>query len=732
MKNLSFSRIIESLGEYMAKKDKKRDKKSVKKSTIRSNFKHIPNHRFEHFLNREESWLNFNDRVLALAVDERTPLLERLRFIDIFYSNLDEYIMKRVGGLKDQIESQHTFMAVDGKSPEKQLEIIRKTIIDQNKRLKEHFDQSILIALKSHKIELKNWKQLNSTQKEHLNQFFNSNLFPILTPLSVDNAHPFPFISNLSKSLAVCLTYPGKKEKILSRIKIPETFPNWIRVPTEDQRSFAFLPIEALILENIEKLFPGMSIQATLVFRITRHVGWDQNEEDAEDLLELIEEAIKERKFSPVIRLEHEKKPNKWILDYLKKELEIEDDDCYELRPLPGHCSFSEIINLELAELKFPPWRPLVPRELMDDSQNIFKLILKKDLLYHHPYENFSNSVERFIHSAAHDPKVLAIKITLYRTDTNGQIVKSLIHAAENGKQVACLIELKARFEEEKNVQWAQEMASVGVHVVYGVTGLKTHSKLALVIRQGPVQLQTFCHIGTGNYNSQTSKLYTDLSFFTCKRSITNEVIQLFNFLTGLSLNKDYENILVAPITMRKKFVKLIEQEIDWAKKGHPARIIAKMNSLEDIRIISKLYEASKAGVKISLIVRGFCCLRPGVKGLSENIEVISILGRFLEHSRVFYFSNGEQKERGLFFLGSADWMYRNLTNRVECITPIQDELLREDLWYILESSLNDQVLAWELQPNGQYQQRRPNPINDTSSNSQQMMMQLSRKRHFI
>jgi polyphosphate kinase len=664
-------------------------------------------------LNRELSWLAFNDRVLHEAVDQRTPLLERVRFLGIFTSNLDEFFMKRVGGLKRQVLAGVVPRSADGLTPAQQLAAIRAAVIPMLATQARCFEEQLRPALAAEQIHLLPWSQLTEAERTLAHQHFRQNLFPVLTPMAVDPGHPFPFLSNLSLSLGVRLSLPRSDEHLFARVKVPETMPIWLQLESgEFPGPFRFVSVVEVVSHNLVALFPGMDLISVTPFRVTRNADVERDEEDAEDLLELIEQELRERRFAQIVRLEHGPSSDPWTLDFLVRELELSELDVYEL---PGELDYTDlkpIADLPLARLKDEPWTSVIPPRLADDEADIFSVIRTGDLLVHHPYESFSDSVERFVRSAADDPKVLAIKLTLYRVGDSRSLMDSLARAAEAGKQVACMVELKARFDEQRNIFWAQQLERAGVHVFYGMVGLKTHTKLAMVVRQETDGLRTYVHIGTGNYNVQTARVYTDFGLFTCRPTITDEVVELFHYLTGRSLKSDYRTLLVAPLNMRQEFMKLIEREVENHKAGQPAGITAKMNSLEDKAIIRALYGASQAGVPVDLIVRGFCCLRPGVPGVSENIRVVSVVGRFLEHSRIFYFRNGEPNPLdGRFFIGSADWMYRNLKNRVEVVTPVEEVTARQRLWQTLETLLSDSRQAWDMHPDGSYVQRQPRDL---------------------
>jgi polyphosphate kinase len=512
---------------------------------------------------------------------------------------------------------------------------------------------------------------------------------------------------------------------LFSRVKIPQVIPGLITLPkSEGEKKFRFVTTVTLVRSNLPLLYPGMEIQNTVPFRVSRNADVDHREDEAQDLLILVEEGIKERRLADCVRLEIHKDTDQNIMNFLKDSLEILDEDIYLMDFPIDFAILKAIVDLDLPSLKFKPWSPIIPKQFFESS-NIFNLIRQGDILLHHPYDSFSGTVERFISQAAEDPNVLTIKMTLYRTGDNSPFIRSLIKAAEKGKQVVCLVELKARFDEQRNIVWAQKLEDAGVHVVYGILGLKTHTKTSLIIRQeADGEIMSYAHIGTGNYHSQTSNLYTDLGLLTCNKKICEEIVEVFNYLTGSSLKTDYNEILVAPINMKSRFIAKIQQEIKNKKAGKPARIIAKMNSMEDEVMTEALYEASRAGIQITLIVRGFCSLKPGIKGLSENIQVISVIGRFLEHSRVFYFANGsDNPAEGEYFVGSADWMHRNLHNRVELITPIFDLKLKEKLWEFLDILLKDNRQAWYLNQNGTYTQKVPAEGEEERGTHAQLMM---------
>lgn len=683
------------------------------------------------FLNRELSWLEFNRRVLHEALDARTLLLERIGFLSIFTSNLDEFFMKRVGGLKRQLATGVVSQSLDGRTAPQQLAAIREAVIPMLREQARSYEQEIRPALREHGVHLLDWNELRDAERQFANRYFQINVFPVLTPLAVDPGHPFPFMSNLSQSLGVVLRSPGRDERLFARVKVPQVLPRWIQLPSTQPTEFRYVHLQEIIWQNLGELFPEMEIVGVMPFRVTRNADVERDEEDVEDLLEMIEEEVRARRFAGVVRLEHGPNPDPWMLEFLTQELELSEADVYEL---PGELDYTDLkplLDLPLPKIKHEPWTPIVPAALTDEDSDIFNVTRTGDLLVHHPYESFTGTVERFIRAAVDDPRVLAIKMTLYRTGEDSPFIDLLIRAAEAGKQVVCLVEVKARFDEQRNIHVAQRLEKAGVHVVYGIVGLKTHAKTAIVVRREQEGLRCYAHIGTGNYHSGTARLYTDLGLFTAKPEFTQDIVELFHYLTGRSAKRDYHKLLVAPVTMKKRFLEMIEREAEHARAGRPAQIIAKMNSLEDQQIITALYHASAAGVKITLIVRGFCCLRPGMEGLSENIAVISIIGRFLEHSRVFYFRNGaDDPVDGQFFIGSADWMYRNLQNRVEAVTPIEDRPLRDRCWQLLQVMLTDQRQAWDMQADGSYIQRRPDePATQIGTHRTLMQLTLQRRK---
>ena len=653
------------------------------------------------FLNRDFEWLEFNRRVLDMSGDAGVPLLERVRFLSIFSSNLDEFFMKRVGSLRHQIEEGLTGPVVEALTPAQQFAGIRERVMMMAKAQANMLKMDLYPALRTQNIELLKWDELNMDEQNEARKWFRHNVFPILTPLAVDPGHRFPFISNMSVSLGVMLQRPGESEQLFARVKVPEIPSRLYRVPGTRR----WIPLQDIIEHNLDELFPGMEILKVLPFRVTRNAEIDHDNDDADDLLEAIQQQLRERRFARVVRMEIPTNANPRILKFLMDELEIDEADIYETDGVLDYGALNEIADLDDADLHFSSWTPLKPLGFDHGNYDIFARIRKGDVLLHHPYESFEASVEQFIEQAAKDPKVLCIKQSLYRTSGDSPFITSLIHAAETGKQVAVLVELRARFDEARNIRWARKLEDAGVHVAYGVVGLKTHTKTALVVRQEANGIRCYGHIGTGNYNSKTARLYEDIGLLTCDPEITEDLTGLFNYMTGRSRQRDYLKLLIAPVAMKKRFLQLIENEIELTKPGKPGRIIAKMNQLEDRGIMDALYRASQAGVQIDLIVRGFCCLRPGVPGLSDNIRVRSVVGRFLEHSRIFWVQAGKENPLdGDMYIGSADWMYRNLQTRVEAATPILLVEHRARLWEVIQTCLNDCRQSWQMRGDGTYQ----------------------------
>ena len=675
----------------------------------------------ETYINRELSWIDFNKRVLELATEEETPLLEKIKFSSIFSNNLDEFFMVRVASLKSQVEGGISKRSQDGKSPEEQLIEIRNYLDPILKTQQYKTKQYIADDFKKENIFILEYKELNERQKVWINNYFTTAIFPILTPLAVDPSHPFPFISNLSLNLAAIIVDSESDKEQFTRIKIPgESISRFISIPIElhnnESTKYTGIAIEQIIANNLSMLFPGMSVKEYSFFRVTRDADLELRDLEADDLMSALEEGLrKRRKGGEVVRLEVSTNTPKVILDLLQEGMNIDKENLYQIEGLLALDELIELTNFNLPKLKFREHQGVTHNSLKNsqlreqeelDTRNnsnfksIFSIIRRSDLLVHHPYNLFSTSVEEFINQAAEDKQVMGIKMTLYRISKDSLIIDALIRAAEKGKQVMALVELKARFDEDNNIQWAKQLEQAGVHVVYGVIGLKTHTKIALIIRKEKNRLRTYFHIGTGNYNSKTSKTYTDFGLLSCQPELGQDLIELFNYLTGFAKQQSYRKLLVAPVTLRSGIEKLIKREINYAKNGLPAKIIAKMNSLVDPEIIKLLYIASQEGVKIELIIRGMCCLYPQKKGLSENIKVTSIIGRFLEHSRIFWFNNDGDAE---VFIGSADWMRRNLDRRVEAVTPIEDNKIKKEIKHLLDSYLEANKDSWNMQSDGSY-----------------------------
>ncbi|MBK8985594.1 MAG: polyphosphate kinase 1 [Chloroflexi bacterium] len=685
------------------------------------------------YFNQELGWIDFNWRVLHLALDERVPLLERVKFVAITASNLDEFIQKRVGALKQLDAAGVRTLSADGRTPNQQLILLRQAIITMHRTMTETWEQVLKPALRQQAgIVIQDYADLSGRQKEKLAAYFHAEIHPILTPLAVDPGHPFPFISNLSLSLAVILRNPAQDTIHFARLKSPPQ--RWIHVPADPPHTQPncqyFLPVEQLIAHHAGDLFPSMEIVNVHPFRITRNADLLRDEEEADDLLKMISAELRQRRFASVVRLEVDHDMPDYNRRLLIRELNLQNEDVYEVNGLINLTDCFAIAAINKPAFRDEPWEPVTPSRLLREnesknSKDIFAIIRKGDLLVHHPYESFTASVQRLVEEAAVDPQVLAIKLTLYRTSDESPIVAALKRAAENGKQVAVLVEVKARFDEANNIEWAQQLETTGVHVTYGLVGLKTHTKATLVVRQEQDGLRIYSHIGTGNYHPKTARLYTDLGLLTCDPAIGRDMVNLFHFLTGYAPGQQYERLLLAPRYMRQAFTDLIQQEIDNVARFGNGRIIAKMNALDDVKMIRELYAAAQAGVQIDLILRGHCQLRPGLPGYSENIRVISILGRFLEHDRVFYFHNNGAPR---LYVGSADWRARNLNDRVELITPIEEPALQQRLVALLEMALSDNYLAWDLHADGRYTLRHPAP-DEPERNFHELLMKQARKR---
>jgi polyphosphate kinase len=663
------------------------------------------------FINRELSWLAFNARVLNEALDDRTPLLERIRFLSIFSTNLDEFYMVRVAGLRRQVAAGVVQAPPDGMTPHEQLDAIDSVVTELCVRARGCL-ALLLPRLSEHGVRLLGVDDLAPAEWRAVDEYFESQVFPVLTPLAVDPGHPFPYISNLSLSLAVEIRDPVTGAVHFARVKVPRSLPRWVPVAG---RANHFVPLEQVIGASLGALFPGMDVLGWYPFRITRYSDLEiPAVEEPEDLLSTIEEQVFRRRFGEVVRVEVADDTPARIRALLLQELRDDEDpvgallserDIQNAGHLLDHGDLAALAAIELPDLKYPPYNPATPPEVRDLERSVFDVIRERDILVHHPFDSFPASVERFLEAAAEDPDVLAIKLTLYRTSGDTAIVRALTEAAQRGKQVVVLVELKARFDEVNNITWARTLESFGVHVAYGSASLKTHAKTALVVRREADGIRRYVHLGSGNYNTKTARQYTDLGLLTCSPSIGADVSDLFNSLTGFSRQRLYRKLLVAPSNMRERFIELIDREADHARNGRGGRIITKMNSLVDAEIIAALYGASEAGVNVDLIVRGICCLRPGIAGVSDRVRVVSIVGRFLEHSRLWYFANGGSGE---YYLGSADWMPRNFDRRVEAVAPVEDPALHPRLQSLLETCLRDNRQAWDLGADGTWRQRVP------------------------
>ena len=656
------------------------------------------------YVNRELSWIDFNQRVLEEARNpDAHPLLERVKFISIFSSNLDEYFMIRVAGIEDQFEAGIQDRTIDGYTPSEQLEKIRTMVLLQLSERHDCFYNDLLPAMKKEGIEFLKVAELSATKQRALSHFFRKEIYPVLTPLAIDTGHPFPFMSNLSLNLAIELEDEDGRAPKFARVKVPSILPRLLRLDDikgfhDDDGIIRFIWLEDLIEQNLSHLFPKMRITKSHLFRLIRDADIEIEEDEAGDLLKTIEQGLRSRRYGKVVRLDITPAMPQSVRKLLMKNLDVAQRNVYEIDGALGLSCLIDLLKIERPKLKD---EPVVPKNRMEEQSgtNIFSVIRAKDQLLYHPYDSFQPVVD-FINQAAADPDVLSIKQTLYRVGSNSPIVKALMKAAERGKQVAVLVELKARFDEGNNIVWALALEDVGAHVSYGLPGLKTHAKLTLVVRREQNKLKRYLHLGTGNYNPATGKIYTDYSLFTVNEELANEVAELFNALTGYSKHTGYKKLLVSPINTRNRLIEMIDREIEWCKKEGQGRIIMKMNSLVDPKTIRALYRASCEGVTIELIVRGICSLKPGILGISDKIRVISIIGRFLEHSRAYYFHNGGKEE---LYLGSADIMQRNLDDRVETLFPVFDKTLIQRVKADLQLMLTDNVKAWEMNPDGSY-----------------------------
>lgn len=685
----------------------------------------------DRYLNRELSWLDFNARVLALAEDTSQPLLERAKFLAIFASNLDEFYMVRVAGLKRRAETGLSVRSADGLSPTEQLEMIAARTQDLAARHARVFLDQVLPALTAENIAITRWADLDDGEKQRLSGYFQDQVFPVLTPLAVDPAHPFPYISGLSLNLAVTVKDSVTGGEHFARVKVPDNVDRFVRVRRSPRESGAphtlapFLPMEELIAAHLEQLFPGMEVVEHHSFRITRNADLEVEEDRDEDLLQALERELARRRFGSPVRLEVSDDMTEHMLELLLRELDVDPGDVIQVPGLLDLSCLWQVYGVDRPNLKDAPYVPATPPAFgeRETPRNVFAALREGDVLVHHPYDSFSTSVQRFIEQAAADPQVLAIKQTLYRTSGDSPIVNALIDAAEAGKQVVALVEIKARFDEQANIKWARALEQAGVHVVYGLVGLKTHCKTCLVVRREGATIRRYCHIGTGNYNPKTARLYEDVGLLTAAPEIGADLTDLFNSLTGYSRKASYRNLLVAPSGVRQGIVERIEREVELAAQGEPARIRLKANALVDEQIIDALYRASQAGVPVQVVVRGICGLRPGVPGMSENIEVRSILGRYLEHSRILHFAAQNQ-----YWIGSADMMHRNLDRRVEVLAQVKDPKLAQQLGEVFDSALYPTTRCWVLRPDGSWvAQPDPDVAGEEIRDHQEHLMRLRR-----
>ena len=672
-------------------------------------------HNDTNVFNRELSWLAFNARVLQLSSDTEVPLLEQIRFLAIFSSNLDEFFQVRVSGLRDQQAAGISTPASDGRLPAEQLALVRDIVTDLVAEQERVLVHEIMPALREQGIELSAWHDLDDDDQAGLSERFRDRIFPVLTPLAVDLGHPFPYVSDLSLNLAVVLRDPRDERELFARVKVPNTLPRWLRIGDTDR----FVPLEEVIAAHLDQLFPGMEVQEHHAFRVTRNADLSDALDEADDLLSAVEYELRRRRFGRATRLEVDASMTDEVLDLLIGEFDLDPSAVYVARTPLDPTSFNEIADIERPALRWPEWKGVVDPRLQPDDEpvDIFAEIRAGDVLVEHPYESFSRSVVEFIHQAANDPDVLAIKITLYRTASSSPIVDACIKAAEQGKQVVVLVELKARFDEAANIGWARRLEQAGVHVAYGLLGLKIHTKIAMAVREEPDGIRRYCHIGTGNYNHRTARIYEDIGILTADPEIGADVADLFNHLTGYGREIRYSKLLVAPDQLRPGLEALIDNEIASGR----GRMILKMNGLVDVRMAEKLYEASQVGVDIDLIIRGQCSLKPGIPGLSDRIRVRSIIGRYLEHSRIYHFANGNGRGEPATYIGSADLMSRNLNRRVEALVRLDDPRTQQRVREILDVLLKDDRLAWTLAGDGVWTKRRGPAAIDTHARLQQL-----------
>ena len=677
----------------------------------------------DRFIDRELSWLSFNERVLELAEDETLPLLERVNFLGIFASNLDEFFMVRVAGLKRRIATGLAVTSSAGSEPQEVLTRISQAAHALQERHSKLFIETIEPQLEAARINITSWNKLEESEQEALTDYYRKQIFPVLTPLAVDPAHPFPYISGLSLNIAVMVRHPENDSRLFARVKVPPTLPRFVRVPGANS-GVRFVPLEEIIGQHLGSLFEGMEVVQHHNFRVTRNEDLDVDEDEAENLLQALEAELLRRRFGPAVRLEVSSTIDKEVLELLMEELDIETEDVYSLEGPLDLTGLSDIAFMKRADLHYPPHSRVTNRYLKtasDEGVSIFSALRQRDVLLHHPYESFSTSVQAFIEQAANDPKVFAIKQTLYRTSGDSPIVDALINAARAGKQVLALVEIKARFDEQNNIGWARKLEQAGVHVVYGIVGLKTHCKLALVIRQEDGRLKRYCHIGTGNYNPKTARFYEDYGLLTSRDSVGEDVAKLFNRLSAYAEDLSFNELLVSPVGVREGLTNLIEQEAKNAVAGKASGIQIKLNSLVDEQIIDSLYRASKAGVPIEILVRGMCALKPGVPGLSDTIKVRSVLGRYLEHSRVFRFQN---EGDAVVYIGSADMMHRNLDRRVETLVRLRAQDHLTEMENLFSLAMADTSASWHLSSDGSWLKNGGNPSSVGFVDVQDRIMQ--------
>jgi polyphosphate kinase len=686
------------------------------------NFPIITENPRERLVDRELSWLSFNERVLELAEDKNIPLLERCRFLAIFSSNLDDFFMIRVASLKRKIDSGFSKANSAGYTPTQAMAEVSKKTQELIERQTRCFHEDIAPQLSEVGIEITTWENLSDSEKKYVNKIFTDRIFPVLTPLAVDPSHPFPYISGLSLNLAVLVKRPDTNEELFARVKVPQSLPRFIE--TQSLSVGKFIALENVIIANLHQLFPGMEIEDYYTFRLTRNADLELEEEESENLLESMEQELLRRKFGPPVRLEVDSDIKADLLKRLKDELSIKEHDISRYQEPLDLTGLNRIADLDRPELKFAPFRNQVAQELRDvdleSNDDFFTAIRRNEILLHHPYDSFNSSVVRFIEAAATDPHVLAIKQTLYRTSGDSPIVNALIEAAEAGKQVLAVIEIRARFDEQANVRWARKLEDVGVHVVYGLVGFKTHAKLSLVVREENGVVRRYCHVGTGNYNPKTARMYEDLGLLSADSDLGEDLNKLFNQLSGFAPHSEYKRLLVAPRTIRSGLLERIEREIENKKLGRPAFIRFKLNSILDEEFVEAFYRASAAGVQIDLIVRGICAVRAGIPGISENIRVRSVLGRFLEHSRIFHFANGGDDE---IYIGSADLMDRNLNRRVESLVRIIKPEQKHQLIEVVDQYLDEKTARWEMLPTGNWRKVSLNSDGTALKNLQEEMI---------